>query len=87
MGKDKILHFVCSALILLISFFFFFSLGLIYPTSLAIITTIIAGVGKEIYDVYKPKPTGFSWADLVADGLGILFGLLLLFIRCLIIGL
>lgn len=34
------------------------------------------GVGKEIWDK-KRKSTGFSWADLLANGAGIILGLIL----------
>jgi uncharacterized protein YfiM (DUF2279 family) len=34
------------------------------------------GVGKEFWDK-KRKSTGFSWTDLLADGAGIAFGLIL----------
>ena len=38
----------------------------------AICTGVAVGVGKEIYDMYKPKPTGFNKQDLFIDGWAIL---------------
>lgn len=34
-------------------------------------------IGKEIFDVYKPKPTGFSILDFFADFFGFGIGLIL----------
>jgi len=36
----------------------------------------VAGIGKEIYDGVSKKGTP-SWKDLIADGVGILLGVLL----------
>jgi uncharacterized protein YfiM (DUF2279 family) len=39
------------------------------PT-LSCFTTIAIGLLKELYDCYKPNPTGWDWHDLLADLLG-----------------
>ena len=39
--------------------------------------SIAVFIGKEVYDCYKKKPTGFSWLDLFADFLGFGIGLIL----------
>lgn len=33
--------------------------------------------GKEVFDMYKPKPTDFDWLDILADYLGLATGLIL----------
>lgn len=63
--SDKLLHFLCSAMIMLLLQFF------IAPP-LAACLTLCIGIVKEIYDCYKPNPSGWSWGDLLADVLGIL---------------
>lgn len=68
---DLILHFsisfiLCSLLMIICS-----------GSLLAPGITILIGIGKEIYDIYKPQPTGFSGKDLFADFLGISTGYLI----------
>ena len=40
----------------------------------ALLITFVAGtfafIGKELYDVYKPRPTGFDRVDLASDYIG-----------------
>lgn len=62
---DLLLHFEVSALICLL-------LCLVLPTWTAGLITLVIGIGKEIYDIYKPNATGFDSWDLFADLLGIL---------------
>lgn len=62
---DLFKHFIASALICLI-------LVIFLPTWVAGLITLGIGIGKEIYDKYKPNPTGFDIVDLVADVIGIL---------------
>lgn len=62
---DLLLHFEVSALICLI-------LTIFVPAWVAGIITLGIGIIKEIYDVFKPLPTGFDIIDLIADILGIL---------------
>ncbi len=62
---DLCLHFIVS---FMISFILFL---LIKNPILPIGITLLIGIGKEIYDVYKTNPTGFDLKDLLADSLGI----------------
>ena len=71
--SDKVLHFLCSALIMFVCSTF------LNPT-LSCFITIAIGLLKELYDCHKPKPTGWDWNDLLADLLGmvaVLVGVLL----------
>ena len=45
-------------------------------TTLAVGTTIALGVTKEIADERRPRGSGFSWRDLVADAVGTALGAL-----------
>ena len=63
--SDKLLHFVCSAVIMII-------LMPVLGKCMATIATIGICIGKEIYDCHKKHPSGWSWGDLLADLLGIL---------------
>ena len=65
-APDKVKHFLGSALMALVLFAFF---G-IYGAAAA----LLVGVAKEVYDVFKPRPTGFNFADLLADALGVVAG-------------
>ena len=37
-------------------------------------TALTIGLAKEVYDMHKTNPTGFSTADMVADGIGGVIG-------------
>ena len=68
MKIDKLLHgLVGLAFGLLYAYIGFWSL--IFGT--------IVFFNKEIYDKYKPNPTGFDWWDIAADYAGLLIGLLI----------
>lgn len=67
--SDKLLHFTCSAIITFICLLF-------TPKLIAGSIALGVGIGKEIYNCYKKNPTGWSWGDLLADGLGIIVILL-----------
>ena len=50
------------------------ALGLLYLVLSLLFTVLIASVifiGKEVWDKYKPQPTGFDWLDLIADYIGL----------------
>lgn len=50
------------------------ALGLLYLVLSLLFTVLIASVifiGKEVWDKYKPQPTGFDWLDLLADYIGL----------------
>ena len=68
MAKDKLLHIVVSAIIMVI-------LGLFLPTWVAALATLCVGIGKEAYDKVTSKGC-FEWMDLVCDCIGILIGAL-----------
>ena len=71
---DKKLHFIVSVLLLLMFIPLF---GMITETPLicSIIATFTIGIIKEIYDHYFGS--FFSWGDILANTLGIIFGMLL----------
>lgn len=68
MGKDKLLHIVVSAIIMVV-------LGWFMPTWVAVLATLCVGIGKEVYDKVSGKGS-FEWMDLVCDCIGILIGVL-----------
>lgn len=68
-AKDKILHALINYIIVVV-------LSLLWCTMGAILTAVVVSIGKEIYDTYKANATGFDLFDLVADGTGIVLGLL-----------
>ena len=67
--SDKVLHFLCSALIMGICSVFF-------NPMLSCFITLAIGLLKELYDCRKPNPSGWDWHDLLADLLGIVFVLI-----------
>lgn len=67
---DKLLHFSFSALIVL-------SFGLTLGIIPGIIIGMIIGLAKEAYDKYI-KRSIWDWEDIYADGVGILYAILLL---------
>jgi hypothetical protein len=70
--NDKIKHFiVCLALTLFNAEIAIFGYSVLLPGWQM---AVIAGVGKELYDI---KRTGFDWKDLIADGAGIVAGLII----------
>ena len=60
--KDKIYHFVVGAI------FGIFTIWI--PIIWVLIFATIIFFNKEIYDKYKPQPTGFDWWDILADYVG-----------------
>jgi len=78
-AKDKALHFFCSAAITGLAFHSTHcQLGYNKEESriFSISLSGAVGIGKEFWDS-KKKPSSASWRDLVADGMGILTGVLL----------
>ena len=78
--KHMIVGFMCGFAYFPFPFFFDFNIALFANLFLSSVLFI----GKEIYDKYKPKPTGFDKVDLFADylgwGLGVWFGSVILII-------
>ena len=68
-GMDKFLHFEVSLVLSMVLCVIFNGFP-VWP----IIITMIIGVIKEIIDVFKPNPTGFSWLDLFWDCYGCFAG-------------
>ena len=66
---DKIAHACIIAGVMQLSNFM--------PIVLVIIFACIISIGKEIADTYKPKPTGFSLGDLLADFIGMIVGIII----------
>ena len=67
--KDKVYHLIISALL---TVFFSFILGF----ELAVIVTLLIGVGWELFWKIK-KDNPFSWQDVIADWTGIIIGLMI----------
>lgn len=62
--SDKVLHFLCSAIIMGVCSVFF-------NPMLSCFIALAIGLLKELYDCHKPNPTGWDWHDLLADLLGL----------------
>lgn len=75
-GGDGVQHFVYSALIC-------FAFGWIRPLYVPVVIALSFGLGKEVYDHFKPQPTHDHVHDVICDCAGIAFGLLLIFINSL----
>lgn len=67
-GQDKLLHAAGSALLVLMV-----AAGGFGLVTAALVTAGI-GIGREVYNL---RNTGFSWADIAADAVGIAAGLAL----------
>ena len=68
LNKDKLLHIVVSATIMVV-------LNLILPTWAAVLTTLVIGISKEIYDKLSGKGHP-DLMDIICDCIGILIGVL-----------
>lgn len=66
-GIDKLLHFETCALITV-------AVAAVLPWWAGVITAALAGIAKELWDIKHGDP---SWADLLADALGIAAGILI----------
>ncbi|MFA7142546.1 MAG: hypothetical protein WC175_00995 [Candidatus Dojkabacteria bacterium] len=67
--KDKVYHLIISALLTVL---FSFILGF----EMAVAVTIGIGIGWELFWKVK-KNNPFSWRDVIADGSGIVIGLVI----------
>lgn len=70
-GKDKLLHFVCSFLITIV-------FGLLFGGAIGLAAGLCAALLKETYDEYREDGTGWDWKDVLADVIGIITALILL---------
>lgn len=68
MDMDGALHILCSLVILLV-------LSVFFPLWIAIIATVLVGIGKEVYD--KISYGLFSWKDILFDSIGIVLAVLI----------
>ena len=73
--NDKIKHFIVGFLVaqLFTPLTFYSSIG--WSLLITFILATLVFIGKEIFDIYKPIPTGFDWYDIYADYLGFALGL------------
>ena len=72
--SDKVLHFLCSAIIMTMCSIFL-------NPMLSCFITLAIGLLKELYDCHKPNPTGWDWHDLLADLLGMVAVLVVVFLN------
>lgn len=70
MQKDKILHFVVSALLMII-------INCLFNVKVAVITTLAIGALKEVVWDYALNNGKASWQDFLADVVGTLAGLVI----------
>ena len=68
MKRDKILHAETAALIVIV-------VSILCPWFVGAAIAVSASIGKEIWDKYHGGVP--SWADLVADLIGVGFGILI----------
>jgi len=70
-GRDKLLHFVASAVVQGAAYTAFHR-GARYTVAVerASLVTVAVGVGKELYDWRHPARHDASWRDLAWDGVG-----------------
>lgn len=68
-GTDGLLHIICSSIIVSI-------LGWIFPLWIAMIVTLLVGIGKEVVWDKILKKGCCDKKDIVADVIGILIGIL-----------
>ena len=77
---DKKNHFIVGLILGLLTLPISWQTGLIWAYTITFIGASLTFIGKEIWDTYKPLPTGFSNADLVADYCGLFAGYCLTFL-------
>lgn len=53
---------------------------LILPLLHTVLIASVVFIGKEVWDKYKPNPTGFDWLDLVVDYLGLTILILMIWL-------
>lgn len=68
---DKLFHFVISAIIVAVL------MCITKDIAMPVLITLLVCIIKELYDEYSEGGTGASWADFVADILGIITGVTL----------
>ena len=71
--NDKIKHIIAGAIIAIPTYFLAQHFLNFNEENSAVAGIAMAGLGglaKEIYDMYKPKPTGFDKYDILATVIG-----------------
>lgn len=53
---------------------------LILPLLHTVLIASVVFIGKEVWDKYKPVPTGFDWLDLLFDYLGLTISILIIWL-------
>ena len=87
MKRDKLLHFWGAmgfsivAILLLYLLVKADQIVFLY----VLIGTLVLIFGKEVYDCFKPKPTGFSVSDIQMGVLGLAAGLVISYISIIVI--
>lgn len=61
--SDKLKHLICGMALGLATYFSGYIL-------FGVIISTFIFFAKEVYDIYKPNPTGFDWFDIAADYFG-----------------
>ena len=53
---------------------------LILPILHTVLIASVIFIAKEVYDKYKPNPTGFDWLDLAADYSGLTISIFIIWL-------
>lgn len=73
-GYDGLLHLGISFAVIVL-------LGWVMPVWVPVLAAVLAGLGKELYDLIKVGASSYDWKhslhDLACDGVGIIAGALL----------
>ena len=83
----KVTEYISKITRIRIDYILHFGVGLAFGLPCLILqiphTMLIASVifiAKEVYDKYKPNPTGFDWLDLAADYSGLTISIFIIWI-------
>lgn len=55
-------------------------LYLILPLFYTVLIASVVFIAKEVYDKYKPNPTGFDWLDLLTDYIGLTISIFIIWL-------
>ena len=80
MMNDKTKHYIVGCSIGLLTLPISYFTGLWWAYFIVIWLSIFPFILKEVYDVYKPHPTGFDKFDILADYMGLIAGFIISFI-------
>jgi len=79
-APDKRLHLFFSFLMDICLLFALYLLEVKNGIIIANAITALFWIGKEVWDCFKPNPTGFSFGDLLADLIGMIVANVVFFI-------